>query len=86
MNYRHNGKHKTLALGVYPDVSLTQAREARAAAKALVKKGTDPVKAKKIASLKLQQQRFQEKPLSLLPVNGSKGERPLGQLAMPLRL
>ena len=30
MSYRFDGKQKTLALGVYPDISLKAAREARA--------------------------------------------------------
>jgi hypothetical protein len=29
LDYRFNGKRKTLALGVYPDTSLKQAREKR---------------------------------------------------------
>lgn len=40
--YRHGGKEKRLALGVYPDVSLAQAREARDDARKLLKGGTDP--------------------------------------------
>ena len=40
--YRHGGKEKRLALGVYPDVSLAQAREARDDARKLLKDGTDP--------------------------------------------
>jgi len=28
LNYRHDGKRKTLALGVYPDVSLKHRRQA----------------------------------------------------------
>ena len=33
MNYRHEGKQKTLALGVYPTVTLADARERREAAR-----------------------------------------------------
>ena len=40
--YRHGGKEKRLALGVYPEVSLAQAREARDGARKLLKDGTDP--------------------------------------------
>lgn len=29
LRYRHQGKEKTLALGVYPDISLSEAREKR---------------------------------------------------------
>lgn len=40
--YRFQGVEKTLALGVYPDVSLAQAREGREDARKLLKNGTDP--------------------------------------------
>jgi integrase len=42
MAYRFGGKQKTLAFGVYPHVSLTAARERRAAAKTLLAAGADP--------------------------------------------
>lgn len=42
MNYRHGGKRKTLALGVYPDVSLARAREKRDEARTLLADGIDP--------------------------------------------
>lgn len=42
MKYRFDGKEKRLALGVYPDVSLAQAREGRDDARKLLKNGTDP--------------------------------------------
>ena len=41
-NYRFNGKHKTLALGVYPDVPLEKARVRHQAARRLLAAGTDP--------------------------------------------
>jgi integrase len=47
MNYRLNGKQKTLALGVYPDVTLAEARQLRDEARKLVKDGIDPVQAKR---------------------------------------
>lgn len=40
--YRFNGKQKTLALGVYPDVSLADARESRDDARKLLAKDIDP--------------------------------------------
>jgi Arm DNA-binding domain len=40
--YRFNGKQKTLAIGVYPTTSLRKAREAREAAKILLKAKLDP--------------------------------------------
>jgi len=42
MAYTFNGKQKTLAFGVYPDVSLLMARERREAAKKLLAVGIDP--------------------------------------------
>ena len=47
LKYRINGKEKLLALGVYPDVSIAEARVARDAAKALIKSGRDPLVTKK---------------------------------------
>ena len=41
-DYRFAGKRKTLALGVYPDVSLADAREKRNDARKLLAAGTDP--------------------------------------------
>jgi integrase len=42
MNYRYEGKHKTLPLGTYPEVSLAEAREKSAEARKLLRAGTDP--------------------------------------------
>ncbi len=42
MNYRFTGKQKTLAIGVYPDVSLSEARKKRDDAKEQLAKDTDP--------------------------------------------
>lgn len=42
MAYRFDGKAKTLALGVYPDVSLAAARDMRDRAKKLLAAGDDP--------------------------------------------
>jgi len=49
LNYRFNGRQKTLSLGVYPHVSLREAREKREAAKKLLSQGTDPGAARKEA-------------------------------------
>jgi integrase len=46
MGYRFAGKQKTLALGVYPDVSLLKARSRRANARELLADGIDPGVAK----------------------------------------
>lgn len=42
MNYRFGAKQKTLALGVYPQVSLKEAREKREASKKLLEQNIDP--------------------------------------------
>ena len=49
MNYRFGGKQKTLALGVYPDVSLADARERRNKARKLLANDIDPGVAKREA-------------------------------------
>lgn len=53
MNYRHLGKQKTLAFGVYPDTGLAAARERRDAARKILARGDDPaeqIKLEKIAA------------------------------------
>ena len=47
MNYRFADKRKTLALGVYPAVSLEEARQAREKARKRLAQGVDPIAAKK---------------------------------------
>ena len=47
MNYRFVGKQKTLALGVYPDVTLVKARKRRDDARELLADGRDPSSAKR---------------------------------------
>lgn len=49
IKYRFAGKEKRLALGVYPDVSLADAREQRQQARKMLAAGTDPSEAKKAA-------------------------------------
>jgi integrase len=49
--FRHAGKEKRLALGVYPDVSLAQARKARDDAREALAKGNDPAQLKREAKL-----------------------------------
>ena len=51
LNYRFQTKQKTLALGVYPLISLAEAREARNQAKTQVAKGLDPNELKKEVAL-----------------------------------
>lgn len=47
MDYTHADKRKTLALGVYPEVSLAKARQRRDKARELLAEGIDPSTAKK---------------------------------------
>lgn len=50
MDYRFADKRKTLALGIYPEVSLTKARQRRSQARELLADGIDPGAAKKEAA------------------------------------
>jgi diguanylate cyclase (GGDEF)-like protein/PAS domain S-box-containing protein len=47
LDYRFEGKRKTLALGVYPEISLAEARRRRSAAKSLLSRGLDPAAVRK---------------------------------------
>ena len=47
LKYRLAGKERRLSLGIFPDVSLKEARHAAQAAKLLIKKGVDPSAAKR---------------------------------------
>lgn len=46
LDYRHLGKRKTLALGVYPIITLARARERCVVAKRLIAEGLDPLQAR----------------------------------------
>ena len=48
VNYRFAGKQKTLAIGVYPAVTLAKARQRRDKARELLADGIDPSKAKQV--------------------------------------
>ncbi len=50
-NYRYNGKQKTLSHGVYPRVSLLEAREQRDKALKQISEGIDPSQSKKVVKL-----------------------------------
>jgi hypothetical protein len=50
MKYRLNGTEKQFAIGAYPEVSLSQAQEARDQARLLLKDGIDPVEARRNAA------------------------------------
>ena len=49
MKYRHAGKEKRLAFGVYPEVSLKQARDRRDEARRQIERGDDPGEIKRAA-------------------------------------
>lgn len=51
LKFRHGGKEKRLALGVYPTVSLAEARKARDQAREALAKGDDPAQLKREAKL-----------------------------------
>lgn len=51
MNYRYLGKQKTLALGVYPDTGLADAREQRDAARKVLARGEDPAEKSRLDQL-----------------------------------
>jgi integrase len=54
VRYSLNGKDGTLALGTYPDVPIEEAEQARDEARALLRKGIDPMddrKAKRVAAI-----------------------------------
>lgn len=48
VKYRHAGKEKRLALGVYPEINLRAARDKRDAARELLNRGIDPAERRKI--------------------------------------
>ena len=55
-NYRFVRKHKTLSIGIYPDISLKEARELHYQAKKLLSEGVDPAQQRKIEkALKVEQ-------------------------------
>jgi integrase len=62
LDYRFAGKRKTLAVGVYPDVSLSDARKRREAARKVLANGADPSavkKAQKAAVMSLAENSFE---------------------------
>lgn len=75
--YRVAGKEKLLALGVYPDVSLADARHARDEARKLHAKGIDPSQHKKASKAALQDalaDSFEVVGLEWLQKRGAKSE------------
>ncbi len=51
LKYRFAGKERKLALGVYPEISLKEAREKRDDARKQIQEGIDPSQEKKLAKL-----------------------------------
>lgn len=51
LKYRYAGKEKMLSIGVYPDISLADARQKRDAARKLLAAGSDPGEVKKAEKL-----------------------------------
>lgn len=54
LKYRYLGKDKVLALGVWPEVSLAEAREKRDATRKLIADGIDPAAEKKLRRMRAQ--------------------------------
>lgn len=54
LKYRFLGKEKLLALGVFPEISIQEAREKRATARKLILAGKDPLEERKLAKLEQQ--------------------------------
>ena len=60
MDYRFRGKRKTLALGVYPDIGLKDAREKRRLAKIQLEKDQDPNEIRKERKRARQENTFED--------------------------
>ncbi|WP_367025174.1 integrase arm-type DNA-binding domain-containing protein [Methylococcus sp. ANG] len=52
LDYRHDGKRKTLSLGTYPETTLKEAREKRDEARKAVSQGIDPSRQRRVSKLK----------------------------------
>ena len=60
LKYRFHGKEKSLSLGVYPGVSLAEARKQREKARALLKQNIDPSVARREERARKAAERHQE--------------------------
>jgi hypothetical protein len=69
-DYRYRGKRKTLAIGVYPDTTLKEARDEHESARKLLRKDIDPGLHKKFPSILKRSRR--QIPLSLWRGSGLK--------------
>ena len=59
LKYRINGSEKLLSLGVYPEVTLKEAREARDIARTKIKEGNDPGLMRKLDKAGCKENTFQ---------------------------
>ena len=59
LQYWFEGKQKILSLGVWPEVSLTQAREKRVEARKIIKQGIDPLQEKKQEIINMNEQELE---------------------------
>lgn len=59
LSYRFGGKQKTISLGVYPEVTLKDAREARDAARRVLAEGRDPSIERQIKKANLAEDSFE---------------------------
>src|ERR1700722_10611873 len=55
--YSYGGKQRAISFGTYPEVSLTEARDRRAAARLLLREGRDP-QVERQRSLRAEQERL----------------------------
>ncbi len=67
--YRLHGKERLLSIGIYPDVTLAQARKAKEEARAKVTTGTDPSEAKQSRLRNVSNGKKRAKPLRRLAQN-----------------
>ena len=74
-SYRYGGKPKLMALGKYPDVSLTLARERHRAGRGLLATGLDPMAQKKADKLRAHEERMRTPSRPSRPNGWSTGEK-----------
>ena len=55
LKYRFDGREKLLSIGAYPEISLSEARKQREAARSMLALGTDPSREKRRAKVQAQQ-------------------------------
>jgi len=60
LDYRHDGKRKTLSMGTYPDTGLKEARTRRDEARAMIASGTDPAELRKAEKITLSEAKQEE--------------------------